>query len=266
MFARLREQWFPPLDCTSAEWVAVAQAALHLDQHFDGQSSLARFSHALYPEVNGGVVPPAPLPPPTMEELRAVNQTLQVMEMTWAAMKLHSFHAHPLNRGWMNTFRRWTTSVQFQLCWPFLRGEYSRPFVQFCEDILNVRLPDPRLTRIAAAPSVPPPLAELDLQLVWEWADLFDRLHLPAAAFPRAGLLADTLANAVIGPPPQDGGASRSAAIRWLCLVHFVQFGLAIRIAYFRKNRILRIAKTSIAASLLHHRWSRSGPCRLIQP
>jgi hypothetical protein len=43
-----------------------------------------------------------------------------------------------MNRGWMNMFRRWTSSEVFHEYWPALRGEYSEPFVQFCQNQLNL--------------------------------------------------------------------------------------------------------------------------------
>ena len=37
-----------------------------------------------------------------------VNQMLRLMEEAWIGDQLESFHQHPMNRGWMNAFRRWT--------------------------------------------------------------------------------------------------------------------------------------------------------------
>src|SRR5262249_48751769 len=57
VFARLREQWMPPLECDSSESVAASEAAMQLDRQFNGRGELSAFSHLLYPEVNGGVPP-----------------------------------------------------------------------------------------------------------------------------------------------------------------------------------------------------------------
>jgi hypothetical protein len=196
VFARLREQWFPPLDCTPAEWVPATQAALQVEQHFNAIGGLIEYRHRLYPELAGGV-PPNP-PTGVLGEFQAVSQTLQVMEMAWNAMKLTSSHAHPLNRGWMNTFRRWTASDAFHRFWPFLRAEYSRPFVRFCEEILNLQanLPSP-IRETAAAPISANDLATLDEQFAYEWADEFERLGLPSAEFPQVGYLDSALAKKV---------------------------------------------------------------------
>jgi hypothetical protein len=75
-------------------------------------------------------------------ELNAVSQMLQVMENAWLGLKLSQYYEHPLNRGWMTVFRRWTNSSAFSRFWPALRGQYSQEFVQFCEKELKLVLWD----------------------------------------------------------------------------------------------------------------------------
>ena len=72
------------------------------------------------------------------QQLQDGSIRLQIVEIAWNAMNLGQFQAHPVNRGWMNTFRRWTSSAAFHRYWPFLRAEYSKPFVAFCENVLNL--------------------------------------------------------------------------------------------------------------------------------
>jgi hypothetical protein len=114
-----------------------------------------------------------------VQVFREVSQTLQVMEIAWAASELDEFHAHPLNRGWMNTFRRWTSSRALHRYWPFLRAEYSKPFVAFCEDLLNL-LP-PKVTTEKITPLPNELVADLDRQFGQEWSERVRRLQLPAA-------------------------------------------------------------------------------------
>ncbi len=205
VFARLREQWLPPLDCESAEWIAAAEATVKLERHQDGNAALAALANETYQEVNGGT-PPIPPAPDPLPEFRAVSQTLQVMELAWRAMKLDVFHAHPLNRGWMNTFRRWTTSRAFHRYWPFLRAEYSRPFVRFCEDILNLETTTVDRKRLVVGPlsqqtpQIQRVLAKMDDHFFYEWADQFDLLKLPAAGFQRQGFIADLLGRRIGSP------------------------------------------------------------------
>ena len=79
------------------------------------------------------------LRPQAFPSLHMTAQMLQVMENAWLGIHLEGFHAHPLNRGWMSVFRRWSSSAAFQECWPFLRGEFGQDFVRFCEQQLSLR-------------------------------------------------------------------------------------------------------------------------------
>jgi hypothetical protein len=107
-----------------------------------------------------------------LTDLHGVDYLLQVMELAWVENDLDQFHAHPLNRGWMNVLRRWTTSSQFHRFWSILRGQYSRGFVRFCEVALNLS-PLPvqwcRITDPAAAPWAPI-LMQFDQEFANEWA------------------------------------------------------------------------------------------------
>jgi hypothetical protein len=104
---------------------------------------------------------------------------LQVMEMVWFSMKLDGYHAHPLNSGWMNIFRRWSNSPTFQRYWPVLRGEYSQDFARFCERALNMQPEAVEPTRLRSAPEVAARLgdvAEMDREFAQEWASEADWL------------------------------------------------------------------------------------------
>jgi hypothetical protein len=65
------------------------------------------------------------------------------MENAWIGVNLESYSDHPLNRGWMNVFRRWTSSRTLQRHWPAIRGEFSEGFVRFCESELNLTVATP---------------------------------------------------------------------------------------------------------------------------
>lgn len=75
------------------------------------------------------------------EEIHIAVEMLQVMENAWVGMKLNKYHAHPLNAGWMNLFKRWGNSRLVRRYWHVLRHEFSREFVSFCERELPVRCP-----------------------------------------------------------------------------------------------------------------------------
>ena len=56
--------------------------------------------------------------------LHMVAQMLQVMENAWLSVKMEGYHAHPLNRGWMNAFYRWANSRIFRQHWPTSAAVY----------------------------------------------------------------------------------------------------------------------------------------------
>ena len=51
-------------------------------------------------------------------ELHIIAQMLQVMENAWLSLNLDVHYLHPLNRGWMDVFHRWTNAVTFRLYRP----------------------------------------------------------------------------------------------------------------------------------------------------
>jgi hypothetical protein len=99
---------------------------------------------------------------------------LQVMENAWLRLRLGQYYEHPLNRGWMTVFRRWTNSEAFSKYWPCLRGEFSQEFVQFCEKELKLVLWDIRATRSRAGDAMlqanGEAVAQLDREFAFEWS------------------------------------------------------------------------------------------------
>ena len=109
----------------------------------------------LYPELDQD-----PPPPPATErdaEFHTVNQMLHIIEEAWIGDQLESFHQHPMNRGWMNAFRRWTRSDAFQRHWITLRGMFTADFVRFCERELYLRTAPARPRRVSIPEPPPPP-------------------------------------------------------------------------------------------------------------
>ena len=111
---------------------------------------LKHFNVDLYRElVNAGASPnPAAAPAAnngvgsmddrSRNELHAVGQMLRIMEKAWFEVQLEGYYSHPMNRGWMNVFRRWVSSLTFRKYWLTLRGEFNQDFVRFCESELKL--------------------------------------------------------------------------------------------------------------------------------
>jgi hypothetical protein len=111
----------------------------------------------------------------TLAEMDAISHLFQMMELAWLDNDLTEFHAHAINRGWMNALRRWTASDQFHRFWAVLRPMYSRGFVRFCERTLNMPDLPVRWCRIddPYSPTWGPILSEFDREFGKEWAELF---------------------------------------------------------------------------------------------
>jgi hypothetical protein len=166
LFARVRRRWFPPPPAADAEFVDTAEKSVAIEQNLRSDPNLRDLSRELYPEA-------VARSPVELAELHTVNDMLQVMEIAWFSMDLKNYFAHPLNRGWMNLFRRWTGSDAFSRYWPFLRAEYSEDFVRFCERALNLHPTSVAPLQLGTDPSTDPILEKvltiLNAQFIKEW-------------------------------------------------------------------------------------------------
>jgi hypothetical protein len=141
LFGELRDRWFPPppefdrnfLE-SAKEYMVVQQEALRSDKN------LQAFSLAMYPDLEREAGDQEFFDKEAAER-HAVAQMLQVMEKAWLLLHLDNHYRHPLNSGWRNLFKSWTTTETFKKNWTVLANEFSRSFVHFCVNELN--LPDP---------------------------------------------------------------------------------------------------------------------------
>ncbi|VTR95800.1 patatin-like phospholipase : Uncharacterized protein OS=Candidatus Nitrospira defluvii GN=NIDE0582 PE=4 SV=1 [Gemmata massiliana] len=110
-------------------------------------------------------------------ELRVMSQLVGVMEAAWMRLNLSVTFPGPLQRGWMNCFRRWTATRVFQRYWPVLRPEYSAGFARFCERVLNMPLVPVRAVRWSRLPEhvQTQVRTELNREFFGDWASVFTR-------------------------------------------------------------------------------------------
>jgi hypothetical protein len=181
-FTAVRKRWFPAPPTAEQRFLPAAHLHVEVDRQLRGDP-FQRLRQELYPEARDGQPAQAPAlaagSPTASIELQMVGELLQAMEMVWFGLKLDAYHAHPLNRGWMNLFRRWTNAPKFHAYWPFLRGELSQEFVRFCEQALNMTPVD-----VAAEPMNRqaiqgwlPEVRRMDREFEQEWASERDHLR-----------------------------------------------------------------------------------------
>jgi hypothetical protein len=142
LFSKLHSRWFPPPPGFDDRFLQSVRGFVEVERALRTDPNLREFSQSLYPEfaadsANGaaGAVDRRAV---AAAELHLVSQMLQVMENAWLVLHLEGYFAHPMNRGWMNTFACWANSRKFRRYWPLLRGEFSKDFVRFCESTVTL--------------------------------------------------------------------------------------------------------------------------------
>lgn len=138
-FQVLESCWMPLPPGIQESFLGQTKEFIAIENRLKEDQSLASYDQQIYPELR------AVLGMPSTDELsppRAVlhfcNNQLQLMENVFLALNLAQYHSHPLNRGWMNLFRRWTAAHTMRLLWPSLKSLYSKGFVAFAEYQLNL--------------------------------------------------------------------------------------------------------------------------------
>ena len=154
-FYALRSEWITVPPSIADSFLAETQLYVKLEEHLRRDPGLARYDVEIYPELVGvlGHVETAPTSEDPRSILHFVNLQIQLMENVFYAVKLAEYHAHPLNRGWMNLFRRWSSRPTFRQLWPALQGIYSKAFAEFGEYHLNLSsaaIPSPTHRRCGA--------------------------------------------------------------------------------------------------------------------
>ena len=150
LFAALRGRWAAMPSNQDANYARTSRRWTEIHDEIRESPALRELSRELYPEL-------AALHDPfrgeqARAELHKVAEMLQVMEETWLDLGLKKHHDLPMDRGWLNAFRRWSGTEAFRRLWPTLRPELRPDFIEFCEDHLHLGTAGPpRSERLATA-------------------------------------------------------------------------------------------------------------------
>ncbi|WHZ17598.1 MAG: hypothetical protein OJF52_004450 [Nitrospira sp.] len=137
----LRSYWVTTPPGMQESFLGETNDLKDLERLLRDDPDLLRYDLEIYPELRSLFgIDPAGTGLNPRAALHTCNLQIQLMEQVYLAVNLEEFHGHALNRGWMNLFRRWTSSATFRLFWPTLCGMYSRQFVQFADQHLNLSL------------------------------------------------------------------------------------------------------------------------------
>ncbi len=139
-FHTLRSYWTPAPPGIQESFLAQTQKFMRLENILRTDPNLARYDVQIYPELISLLgVDEKTLPTSDLRScLHLFNLQVQIMENVFYAINLGEYHAHQLNRGWINLFRRWTAKQTFRRIWPGLRATFSKQFVDFAEYQLNL--------------------------------------------------------------------------------------------------------------------------------
>jgi hypothetical protein len=141
LFASLLRCWFAMPPEYEKSFVECTQAYVKVQDAFRNDPRLWQLTLDIYPELAPAARIQEARGDETVKErlvrrsaeIHIITQMLQAMENAWLSLNLDVTYAHPLNRGWMDVFHRWTSAVTVRKHWPTLRAEFGRSFVRFCE-------------------------------------------------------------------------------------------------------------------------------------
>jgi GNAT superfamily N-acetyltransferase len=135
VIGKLQRHWVPVPLGVQDSFLRETHALLDLEKQLRTDPGLARYDVEIYPEILSvfGVDPQTVDRLDVRSSLHLCSSQIQLMENVFLGVRLGEHYAHPLNRGWMNLFRRWTSAQTFRRWWPILRGTFSPAFVEFSE-------------------------------------------------------------------------------------------------------------------------------------
>jgi GNAT superfamily N-acetyltransferase len=177
LFSEVRRRWFPPPPDIEINYKASVEAFSNLHATIRSDPHLIKLSMELYPELEFERRP-APVPRVSSEaeksaELHAINQILIAMEQAWLGVRLDGYPEHPMNRGYLNVFRRCCGSRTIHRHWPTVRGSLNQEFVRFCERELRLPRNNPKVLaydkKVAQKPHIIRALDQMQDEFCREW-------------------------------------------------------------------------------------------------
>jgi hypothetical protein len=181
LFSSLERRWFALPPAFEESFVSSTEGFIKIQEALRKDGQLWRLSLDLYPELDpDGERRGAPAEAPEQfmarrcAEVHVIAQMLQVMENAWLSLNLDVNYVHPLNRGWMDVFYRWTRAETVREHWPLLRSEFARGFVSFCEKQMGLREFEGAAVEIQKGQPPPALLERLCHELQCEWPKAWD--------------------------------------------------------------------------------------------
>ena len=192
----LRSHWVTTPPGMQESFLGETDDLKDLERLLRDDPDLLRYDLEIYPELCSVFgLDPGSIALNPRAALHTCNLQIQLMEQVYLAVKLEEFHGHALNRGWMNLFRRWTSSATFRMFWPTVCSVYSQPFVRFAGQHFNLSIDQVAVLQPLEQAG---DLTSLFRELLIEWASVPDY----AETFMNALKRPLPLAEVTDGPPP----------------------------------------------------------------
>jgi hypothetical protein len=150
-FAAVQERWVEAPEGLSQLYIESNRAWGEIQRDLASRAELQGLSRDLYPELAATA---GSWNAPERAELHTVARMLTIMENAWIGLSLKRTSSLPINRGWMNAFRRWVASEAFRRAWPILRAKFSADFVRFCEEQLHLTAATPSAARLSSSDKI----------------------------------------------------------------------------------------------------------------
>ena len=138
LFQSLHRRWLPEPDLTdgflnSLDGYSSLQAQLRSDKELRNLSrQMYSDLYSVCTDASAAQSPPnesAGIDGLTEPVIHELLQIVQMMELAWMQSQLDDYDSHPLNRGWVAAFHRWSMMPAFRRAWPVLRADFSRSFI-----------------------------------------------------------------------------------------------------------------------------------------
>jgi hypothetical protein len=193
---QLRNEWMPRAPQPDDSKLKMLDSLDPLQMEPANVAAFTSLCNDIYPDLDTTPTKYSPVASAnTAIELGLASRMLRIMEDMWPTLHLQ---AHPMNAGWMNLFQRWGKTTLLRRCWPLLRSEHGRDFVQFCENEFPLK---PEISNLIPVTDIDPSLwQQVCNEFAEEWPDESTTRHGLSHMNSQAWTYSPTFANPAVAP------------------------------------------------------------------
>jgi hypothetical protein len=179
LFAALHSRWIHQPSGDGKWYADSTRSFVELQRTLRDRQELSKFARELYPELGDDsqyTTKKDGSQSTAKKHVRALHlheEILQLVGSVWLGLGLDRRPDANIDRGWMNSLRRLTSTPSFRRSWPLLRAQYNIDFQRFCERLLRLDADDPRLESLTYGQIVSTPrrVQIVAAEFAREWPD-----------------------------------------------------------------------------------------------